>query len=380
MKFLEKLKELKNRKNDNFVELSVSPEDFNNIENIDLYDIVKTNDIVIFKVRYIDYLKIKKNNCYRIRKNEFQFIFFKNRNKIILSLLLIFFILLIFSLNQFFIRKIEFKDDKYYNEQVYRYVLNNAKKIGNVYLFKQSINDISVELRKRYYRYSYIGLVKKGSKVIIEIEIESIKSENISSDNLFGEFISKSDGIIENVKIESGNVLVRTNDVVKKDQILVTSNLLYNENLFNKDKIVPLKGYIIARIKTYKNVRVLKEEDIKIITNINEKKLMFSYNDNKKSKYYDHYYKEYNVFKIGNFSLKNIVLYRTENVKIKRNINDAIEYANYLIYIEFLNEFEYDEEKIISIDNIKIEELEEEFNCFFLVTSVQNIVSYNKNI
>ena len=175
MKFLEKLKELKNRKNNNFVELSVSPEDFKNIENIDLYDIVKTHDIVIFKVRYIDYLKIRKNNCYQIRKNEFQFIFFKNRNKIILSLLLIFLILLIFSLNQFFIRKIEFKDNKYYNEQVYRYVLNNAKKIGNVYLFKQNINDISVELRKRYYRYSYIGLVKKGSKVIIEIEIESIK-------------------------------------------------------------------------------------------------------------------------------------------------------------------------------------------------------------
>lgn len=380
MKFLDKLKKLKRRNKNNLVDISVLHDNFNQIKNIDLYEVVKSDEVVNFKVKYTDYLKIRKDKLYQIRNNKLKTLIMSSKNKLIISFIMIFFIFIIFLLNQFLVRQIEFKDKIYYNEQVYNYVINKTNKTGKYYFLKDNINSISEELRKKFYQYAYIGLLKKGSKILIEIEVESIKSENINDDNLIGEYISTNDGIIQSIKIQSGNVLVKCNDVVKKNQVLVTSNLFYDDNLFNKEKIVPLKGYIIAKIKTYKNIKVLKEEYVKVITNVDKNKIIFTFKDEIKFENKNKFCKVYNVFKIGNFSLKNMTIYNLQEVKVERNFDDALDYAKYLVYMEYLNEFEYEEEKVISIDNVKIEEFEHEFNYLFLVTTVQNVVQYNKNL
>lgn len=380
MKFLAKLCQLRKKKNDFFVRVALSYDNFYNLKDVELFDIIKKEEFVYLKLKYYDYIKLKKLNIFEKENDEIKTYIITNRNKLIISFIITVAIFIIFILNNFFVRKIEFKDKKYYNEEIYECVLNYSKKIGKYYFFKDTINHISVELREKYYQYAYIGLLKRGSKVLIEIETQTIKSEENKSNNLIGEYVSKADGTIEKIKIESGNVLVKYNEVVKKDQILVTSNLLYNENLFSKDKIVPLKGYVIARTREYKEISVLKEEYIKIITNIDKKKYNISYKNNKNYNQNNKFTKEYNVFKIGNFYLKKKITYNEEIIKVERNLNDALEYAKYLIYIEYINSFLFEEEEIISIDIIKIDENGNEFCCVFLVCSKQNIAIFNEKI
>ena len=156
--------------------------------------------------------------------------------------------------------------------------------------------------------------------------------------------------------------------------------MLYNENLYNKDKIVPLRGYVIAKTREYKVINVLKEEYVNIITNIKKKQYYISQIDSNNYANDNMFVKEYNIFKIGNFSLKKKLIFNEEFIKITRDFNEALEYAKYLIYIEYIQNFTYNEEEIISIDNIKNYENENEFYYVFMVNAKQNIAVYDEII
>lgn len=372
MKLMEKLKKLKNTTN-NLVEVTVKNENFNYFKDVSIYDVCKQNENVSFKIKYIDFIKLKKLNIYEIINNPYKEFVNKNKRKIFISLTACLFIITFFILNQFFIRKIEFKDSRYYDESIYNYVIANTKKIGKYYYFNDSINNISKKLRTKYYHFAYIGLSKKGSKVFIEIEEQRIKNDISLDNDCIGEFVSNVDAKICSIKISSGNVLIKNNDIVKKGQILVSSNLLYNEGINNSDKVVPLKGYIIGLIYDYKEVEVLKKETIEIVSNLSKKKMILN---DKKINNSNYYIKKYNVFKVGNIYLQKVYLYNKEIIEIERDITEALEYAKYLIYYDYINKFIYNEEKVLAITNLNVIENERSFIFKFFVEAKINIINF----
>ena len=88
--------------------------------------------------------------------------------------------------------------------------------------------------------------------------------------------------------------------------------------------------------------------------------------------------KIYNVFKIGNFSLKKKVIHNIEFIEIERDLTESLALAKYMIYMDYVNKFKFPEEEILSIDNITIEENINEFVCSFLVCVKKNIAVFNE--
>mgnify|MGYP002549048513 FL=1 len=68
--------------------------------------------------------------------------------------------------------------------------------------------------------------------------------------------------LISYINLSSGQVVIKYNDVVKKGDLIATSNLQYLDNLYSRDKMVPLVGEILGNVKEYYEIEVLKNEEV----------------------------------------------------------------------------------------------------------------------
>ena len=155
-----------------------------NIKNID-------NDNISFncnKKTLIEILKLEKDvkvtNLYR------NFLYNKIFKKAFFWVGL-FIILIIFLLNQIFIRTIIFDKNSYVDMDVYDFVMERTNKVGPYYRLKYSINDLSQDLRTKFMYYAYVGLQKKGAKLYIEIIKQDLKEKEDDNALKYGQVISK---------------------------------------------------------------------------------------------------------------------------------------------------------------------------------------------
>lgn len=368
LKFLGKLKVLKrNKKQFYLYNVKLKKDDFIKYNDLIAYNVdLQEDDIISFDTTYYGYKKIKNKNIEHQLSNKLKNRLFKNIISTILSLIALLFILIIFVINQFMIRKIEFHDIRFKNDLVYQYVLNNTTKLGPYYILDKSINNLSKELRQTFYEYAYVGLNKRGSKLLIEIVFQEI--DNIDSDEhkLIGSFISGYDATIKTINITSGNVLVRVGDVIKKDQILVSSYI--------DDKEVPLTGNIIGCVKYYQSVDILKNDTVNKFTG----NVYRYYNTNEYVNKENGYTKRKKIFSLFNFNLYKNIFYETIPVSVSRNSMEAIEYATFLLYQSFNLSITDEEEKIVSITNLNLKEKDDKYTINFFIVAYKNIVIFEK--
>lgn len=101
----------------------------------------------------------------------------------------------------------------------------------------------------------YIGIQQKGTSFYVDaIEKKMEKPREVTTQN---ELIATKDGIVQKMFIKSGVPLVERNDMVKKGDILVTSNLEITEENSDQDKQtkkVPVQGKVFAN--TWYNIQV----------------------------------------------------------------------------------------------------------------------------
>ena len=175
--------------------------------------------------------------------------------------------------------------------------------------------------------------------------------------------------------------MVNKNDVVKKGQIIVTSNLKYNEKLFSKDQFIPLKGYIIGLTNKYKTIQVLKKDVVDILEyshkyyNLNIFNKAFNFTKNKSLNNFEKKKTICNIFKI---SFNQIDVYNYKSVIIERNLSEALEYASFILCNDFYKNSISNEEKIVSIKNIKVVEKKDEYVFTFFVKCYENIVLFSE--
>ena len=98
MKLMERLKKLKNTTS-NLVEVTVKNENFNYFKDVSIYDVCKRNENISFKIKYIDFIKLKKLNIYEIINNPYKEFVNKNKRKIFISLTACLFIIIFFVLS-----------------------------------------------------------------------------------------------------------------------------------------------------------------------------------------------------------------------------------------------------------------------------------------
>lgn len=140
------------------------------------------------------------------------------------------------------------------NKEIRNIVITELEKYGiKKYKFKKNYFDLQ-EIKKYILdeykdKIEWIEIENKGTKYIVRVEERkiNIKEEN----NKIYNIVAKKDGIIKKIEAQSGDILVKVNDFVKKDQLLISSEIKLNEDIKGNSSS---KGNIYAEV--WYNVKV----------------------------------------------------------------------------------------------------------------------------
>ena len=333
------------------------------INNIDLINIKEINknlvEIKIYKKDYDKVLKLK--TIYDINIKDVSGII---KIKKILKLYQIILINLIISLIILYILSNIIFDVEviHNNKQIRNLIISELKKYDiKKYSFIKSYDEIN-EIKNKILidqkdTILWLEIERSGTKYIIKLEEKIKKEKNI--DNNINNIISSSDAIIKKISLKSGTIVKTINDYVKKGDIIVSSELLLNDEL---------KGYQSADASVYGEVwyKVSLEYPYKIydshltgksnkgitITLLNKKIYLFNkYNnikiDNIKTYQnsiiplkisYDNYLEKNIINKTYNYeeTIKNAVNYS------KKHIKNELKEDEYIINTKIINKQKLD--------------------------------------
>ena len=188
------------------------------------------------------------------------------------------------------------------------------------------------------------------------------------------------DATISYINLSSGQVVIKYNDVVKKGDLIATSNLQYLDNLYSRDKMVPLVGEILGNVKEYYEIEVLKNEEVEFFNGNKQqfytldfsKKILFS----KKNPYENYFITKYTLFKIGKFQVVKNIIYEKDTASVIRTKKEAQDYALIQIYQDYEANRTSKKEKIDSIQLINFIEYEDRYYFKFIVSACKNIVEF----
>lgn len=370
LKLMEKLKKLKLNKK---YFIRMKKDEFYDLNKYDLSDLNIEEEYVTFKSNYKYEKRINRYRLFirKIIKNNF-LIFFS-----------IFGTFLIFFVSNYYVREIRFENDLYFNEQIYNDVEKKFKKIGNIYLIKNSINEINNYLSTKYYNYSYVGIVRNTGKIYIVIkplpEYEKVEKYGDEKGNL----VSRYNAYVTGIKLKKGVSLITINQMVKKDEILITGNLKYHLSTNNVDDYIHPVGSVFGKVIEEVEIKVAKVSSVKMLSGkvtkyfqilINNKKILSS------KKYYDEYEEvESSVFNALNFfRILRINQYEKEEIIVEHNEESSYQFACSEIQREFLKNKTDECEEIINYELIN-SKIENEFYVYkFRIKMIINIAKFVK--
>lgn len=127
------------------------------------------------------------------------------------------------------------------NKDISLYLSQNN--INTFYLLNdyEELNDLLVKMKDRYReKVEYLNIYQKGSVFFVEY---TKKQQDTLEENDFKNIYAAKDGMIESFDIDSGNVVVKRLDYVKKGDLLVENSLVATDDTV---KIIPVKGHVYA--------------------------------------------------------------------------------------------------------------------------------------
>lgn len=349
------------------------------------YNIVRDNDIIECDMNKKGIKQIIDEGIETIKvidhsKNFLHNIVY-NHIVILVSLITIFFIFLTSSL---FIRDISFKDSSKYDYDVYTTVKHHIKQIGPFNILDCKLNDLGNELRTTYPHFAYIGVLKVGAKIVIEIEKQEVPIISDKDENSFGDIIAMYDGYITGVEVKKGILCVTTSQSVKKGELLISGNLDYKTNPSSNANYVHARGKVIAKVATYEKIKVPKNVlEERYTGNQHKHYVINAFNksleigNNKNLNIGHEVITE--IFNLGNiFGIYQVNSYDLSKVTISYDEESALNFAKSKIQYDFSLMISTDEEKILSIDLVMVEENDEYFEFNFLVRAIRDIGTFRK--
>lgn len=226
-----------------------------NKKKINLHKISLTDRCLIIDVSYIDYQKIKeiKTVLYKIEVIETFGIkkveIFVLRYKIFIFSLIVGVALFLVLINMIFDIEIITNDSKIKEMIVEELNNHGISKYKFVKPYKK-IESIKEEILKdNRDKLEWLEIERVGTKYIIKLEVRKVK--NLDTDNTPRDLIAKKNGILLELKVESGEVLKKVNDYVQKGDVIVSGKIMKDEEI---KQLVKSKGKIYA--ETWYNIKV----------------------------------------------------------------------------------------------------------------------------
>lgn len=345
----------------------------NNLKNIKIYHIQNDNDEVSFySNQKIDFDGVLSTNL----------LYMLYKKVIIPNIIFIFGIIVMFSIiytTPNYIRSIQYEKDSIKDNVVWEYVENQVINNKNI----DNLNELSKELSIKFSHYAFIEVYKRGSVIYINIEMEDTVNKPNLNDTIKGDFISKYDAYIEQIIIERGTVVTSLNTTVKKGDLLVSGNLIYNTNPQDKSQYVCPMGVIIGRVIDQKVYKIKKETQFLTYNgSFKKRKKYYLFNKSLNNTVYvdeNSLIIENNIFNIKNIlKITNEITYFKEKTAFTYDINTVKDYTESLIYYELEKNRVCEYEKIHQIKLLNIKETHEYFEVFYLVEKSVNLVYFKE--
>lgn len=212
----------------------------------------KYNEYFVLDVSYDDYLYIRRRyKCHIVKYyGKKNIVNIYENNKYVLLSLIISFMLLFLLCNTIFDIKINSDDKDIVN------IINDSLKDNGIDVYKRKVyfdklNSIKNKiLEDNKDTLEWIEIREKGCIYYIDVT-PRVKSNNNVDNSLPSDIVAEKDGVIKHIVVHRGSKIIDNGDYVKKGDILISGNIIKNENVIDK---VHSEGVIYA--ETWKTVNI----------------------------------------------------------------------------------------------------------------------------
>lgn len=302
--------------------------------NIDIYNIKYSKTSITLKISSKDLKKIDKYYKYKINKTygKQELINYTKQNKISIIYLTIIIILITLFTN--IIIDIDIINE---NRNLTSIILNELDK-NNIHKYQIALPSIKLNNLKETIIYNqkenieWLNIERKGMKYIINLEPKVTKNKQNNKE--YCNIISNKNAIISRIITYKGVELVSQNDSVNKGDILISGDIIYNNEL---KKQVCAKGTVYGTTWYRINIEIPTTHEITIRQNKTRSNILIEYKNNK-----------YKIFKPR---IKN---YIENNKKIINIFGIEIYYQKEIEVIK--KTLKYNEKELNNLINNKINE------------------------
>ena len=296
--------------------------------NVTIYDNKKYLDYILLKINYGDYQKIKKylisykteivdiTGIPKIKKLIKKYIFFIMGSIIGIILLLIVNNLIYkidIKTNNSNIHSLLKKELAKYNLKALHFKKNHLEIEKIVNDIKNNNKDLIEWLEIRY----------DGLKMIVNV-VEKTK-ENNQVEYKYCDVLAKTDAKIDSIITYRGIPLKSINDYVKKDEVLISGDIIHNEEVKN---MVCASGIIYGEVWYKIKVSIPLEEEVIKYTGKNRYNISIKNNNKKylifKSRLLEKEEEEINIYKLNNFEIN--LVKEKEYIKINNKLTEEEAY------------------------------------------------------
>ena len=201
--------------------------------NIELFNIKYINkNKIIVKINENDFENIKVYNYYS-EINIYKRLGLLGLKEKIINLKYFFIVFLICLISMYLSSNIILKINVIHsNKRIRELVKEELYSYGiKKYNYKKNFNELE-DIKNKILdnnkdKLEWLSITNVGMTYVIRVEERIIT--NIKEKYEYCNIISKSESLITNIYSESGEILVNTNDIVKKDDILISGNIMLNE-------------------------------------------------------------------------------------------------------------------------------------------------------
>lgn len=212
----------------------------------------KYNEYFVLDVSYDDYLYIRRRyKCHIVKYyGKKNIVNIYENNKYVLLSLIISFMLLFLLCNTIFDIKINSDDKDIVN------IINDSLKDNGIDVYKRKVsfdklNSIKNKiLEDNKDSLEWIEIREKGCIYYIDVT-PRVKSNNNVDNTSPSDIVAEKDGVIKHIVVHRGSKVIDNGDYVKKGDVLISGNIIKNENVIDK---VHSEGVIYA--ETWKTVNI----------------------------------------------------------------------------------------------------------------------------
>lgn len=231
-----------------------------NSYNIELYNIKYIDkDNIIVKIKKDDFDNIKIYNYYSnieiYNKVGMDYYIHKINKLKYFILCFVIMIICMFLVSNIILKINVIHSNKKVRELVYSELYDNGIKIFSIKKDFNKLENIKNKiLENNRDKLEWISITNIGMTYVVRVEERII--DNINDEHDYCNVVATKEGIVTNIFSDKGDILVNVNDIVRKGDMLITGNLIVNEETKN---YTCASGRVMAKVWYTTNISLKRD-------------------------------------------------------------------------------------------------------------------------